>query len=44
MIFLYLVRVLQALVDIFVPISTHTRLFVWMNSPPRWLAREKAAR
>ena len=37
-------EVIQALTDRYVPISSQTHVPVWMKGPPRWLAREKAAR
>ena len=42
--FLYILGVLQALVDRHVPISSQTHVPVRLKCPPMGLAREKAAR
>ena len=39
--FLYLVEILQSLVDRFVPVSNQTRVPIWMRGPPSCLAKEK---
>ena len=41
---LYLVGLLQALVDRCVLVSSQTHVPFWMKDPTRWLAREKTAR
>ena len=42
--FLYLVGILQSLVERFVPVRKQTHVPIYMRSPPSWLAREKALR
>ena len=39
--FLYLVGVLQALVDKYVPISNQIHVPVWLKGPPRWLCKRE---
>ena len=42
--FVYLVAVLLAMVDRFVPVSSQTPVSIWMKDPPLCLAREKASK
>ena len=42
--FLYLVDILQTLIDRYVPVARQNHVHAWMRGPPCHLARKKAAK
>ena len=42
--FLYLLGILQSLIERFVPVSIQAHVPICLRGPPSWLAREKASR